>query len=133
MYITMREWLLTLKIKGNISIETWRVNGKWQTCLCAIETYGTEEVQFQALLTSSLDRGEWSVSYNGHLTARKTAPVTHWIGGWVGPRTSLEALTKRKISCLCWESIHDSSDVQPAAQSLYWVRYPSTWTVNNNN
>jgi len=25
------------------------------------------------------------------------APSTHWIGGWMGPRTGLDAVVKRKI------------------------------------
>jgi len=25
------------------------------------------------------------------------APVTHWIGGWVGPRAVLDVVVKRKI------------------------------------
>jgi hypothetical protein len=27
------------------------------------------------------------------------APSTHWLGGWVGSRASLDAMEKRKISC----------------------------------
>jgi hypothetical protein len=30
----------------------------------------------------------------------ETAPNIHWIGGWVGPRTGLDAVKKRKISLL---------------------------------
>jgi hypothetical protein len=31
-------------------------------------------------------------------------PGTHWIGGWVGPRASLDAVAKRKIPSLHWKS-----------------------------
>jgi hypothetical protein len=31
-------------------------------------------------------------------TSRERVPNTHWIGGWVGPRASLD-VEKRKISC----------------------------------
>jgi hypothetical protein len=31
------------------------------------------------------------------LPPRKRAPSTHWIGGWVGPRTGLDKVPKRKI------------------------------------
>jgi hypothetical protein len=48
-------------------------------------------------MTSSLDGGEWSASRPGRFTPRERAPGTHWIGGWVGPRTVLEAVVKRKI------------------------------------
>jgi hypothetical protein len=45
----------------------------------------------------TLDGGEWSDSRSGRSTAREIAPVTHWIGGWVGPRAGLDAVVKRKI------------------------------------
>jgi hypothetical protein len=48
-------------------------------------------------LTSALDGGEWSASHPGRFTPKETAPDTHWIGGWVGPRTVLDAVVKRKI------------------------------------
>jgi hypothetical protein len=33
------------------------------------------------------------------------APSTHWIGGWLGPRSSLDTtVEKRKIPCHCWDS-----------------------------
>jgi len=36
-------------------------------------------------------KGGWSASYPSHFT-----PGTQWIGGWVGPRTGLYMVTKRK-------------------------------------
>jgi hypothetical protein len=48
-------------------------------------------------LTSVLDGGEQSASCPSHFTPRERAPVTHWIGGWVGPRAILDAVVKRKI------------------------------------
>jgi hypothetical protein len=48
-------------------------------------------------LTSALDGGEWSASRPGRFTPRERAAGTHWIGGWVGPRTGLDAGAKRKI------------------------------------
>jgi hypothetical protein len=47
--------------------------------------------------TSALDGGEWSVSPLGNFTPRETALFTHWIGGWVNPRTGLDAAKKRKF------------------------------------
>jgi hypothetical protein len=49
-------------------------------------------------LTSALDGGEWSASRFGRFTLRKRAPGTHWIGGWVGPRTVLDAVVLEKNS-----------------------------------
>jgi hypothetical protein len=42
-------------------------------------------------------------------------PGTHWIGGRVGPRASMEAIDKRKISCPFWNSNPDSPVVQAVA------------------
>jgi hypothetical protein len=43
-------------------------------------------------LTLALDRGEWSASRPGRFTL-----VTHWMGGWLGPRAGLDAVEDRKI------------------------------------
>jgi hypothetical protein len=43
-------------------------------------------------LTSALDGGEWLASRPGRFTAAERAPVTHWIGGRVGPRAGLDAV-----------------------------------------
>jgi hypothetical protein len=48
-------------------------------------------------LISAIDGGEWSASRPGRFTHRERAPGTHWIGGWVGPRATLDAVVKRKI------------------------------------
>jgi len=41
------------------------------------------------IFTSALDGGEWSASRPVRCIPRDRAPVTHWIGGWVGPRAVL--------------------------------------------
>jgi hypothetical protein len=46
------------------------------------------------------------------------APVTHWIGGWVGPRAVLDVAVKRKIPSPLWESNPRTPIVQPIAQQL---------------
>jgi hypothetical protein len=43
-------------------------------------------------LSSELDGGEWSASRYCCFTPRDRAPVTHWIGGWVGPRADLDIM-----------------------------------------
>jgi hypothetical protein len=48
-------------------------------------------------LTSTLDGGELSASRPGHFNLRERAFITHWIGGWVGPRDTLDAVEMRKI------------------------------------
>jgi hypothetical protein len=58
---------------------------------------GGVEIQLHVLLTSALDGDEWSLSLPGRFTPSERAPGTHWIGGWVDPRATLNALVRRKI------------------------------------
>jgi hypothetical protein len=51
-----------------------------------MKMYGESGGIGQSFLTSALDGGEWSASHTCHFTIRESAPSTHWIGGWVGPR-----------------------------------------------
>jgi hypothetical protein len=64
-------------------------------------------------LTSALDEGEWSASCPGRFTSRERAPATHWIGGWVGPRAGLDAVSKGKIPSSHKDSKPDHPIVQP--------------------
>jgi hypothetical protein len=50
------------------------------------------------------------------LYLRERAPGTHWIGGWVGPRSVLDAVVKRKIPNPFRESNPRIPIVQPIAQ-----------------
>jgi hypothetical protein len=47
-------------------------------------------------LTSALDGGELSASRLCHFTPGEGAPGICCIGGWVGPRVSLDTVEKRK-------------------------------------
>jgi hypothetical protein len=69
-------------------------------------------------LTSALDGGEWSVARADHFTPRERDPVTHWIGGWVGPRSGLDMVSKRKIPSPRGESNPD----HPITQHMRMVR-----------
>jgi hypothetical protein len=53
------------------------------------------------ILNSAPDGGEWSASIPDRLTAGEEASSMHWTGGWLLPRVGLDAVSKRKISCLC--------------------------------
>jgi len=66
-------------------------------------------------LTSALDGGEWSASCPGHFTPRERDPGTHWIGGWVGPRASLDMVLKRKIPSPCQALNPNHLVIQPVA------------------
>jgi hypothetical protein len=49
-------------------------------------------------------RWRWVVSSRSvHFTPRVRFPGSHWIGGWVGLRAGLDAVTKKKYHCPCWE------------------------------
>jgi hypothetical protein len=67
-------------------------------------------------MTSALDGGEWLASRHGRFTPRERAPVTHWIGGWVGPRAVLDAVVKRKNISPRRESNPRTPIVQPLVQ-----------------
>jgi hypothetical protein len=55
---------------------------------------GRVDVYIHIFLTSALVGGEWSASRPGRFTPRERAPVSHWIGGWVDPRTDLDDVEK---------------------------------------
>jgi hypothetical protein len=67
-------------------------------------------------LTSALDGGDWSASRPGRFTLRERVPGTHWIGGWMDPRSVLDTVVKRKISSPRQESNSRTPIVQPVAQ-----------------
>jgi hypothetical protein len=43
-------------------------------------------------ITQALDEGVWSASCPCHFTPGETATGTHWIGDYVGPTASLDAV-----------------------------------------
>jgi hypothetical protein len=55
---------------------------------------GGEDLKVDVFSASSLDVGECSVSLPGCFAPRERALGTNWIGGWVGPRSCLEAVEK---------------------------------------
>jgi hypothetical protein len=52
----------------------------------------------------------------GRFAPREIAPISHWIGGWVGPRAVLDAVVKREIPSPRRESNSRTPIVQPVAQ-----------------
>jgi hypothetical protein len=61
-----------------------------------MKAYGGVGVQIHVSLTSALVGGEWSASRPGRFAPGRF-PGTHSIGGWVGPRTGMDDVEKRKI------------------------------------
>jgi hypothetical protein len=44
-------------------------------------------------LTSAVDGNEWSAPHTGRFSPRERAPGSPWIGGWVGHRGGLDAVS----------------------------------------
>jgi hypothetical protein len=72
------------------------------------------DVLIHIFLTSTLDGGKWSASSPDCFTPGEKVPITHWIGGWVGPGTGLDDAEKRKFFTH-WDSNSDPSIAQPVA------------------
>jgi hypothetical protein len=60
------------------------------------------------------------------LSPGERAPGTHWIGGWVCLRTSLDGMEKRKLLTLLGLELRPLSH-PTHSQSLYRLRYPSSY------
>jgi hypothetical protein len=73
--------------------------------------------------SSAPDGSEWSASRPCRFTQKEIVPGTLWIGGWVGPKTGLDAMVKRKIPSPRRESNPRTPIVQHVAQ-----RY-TDWTI----
>jgi hypothetical protein len=70
-------------------------------------------------------RWRWIVSFmlRPYNPQRKEPRSTRWIWGWVGPGIGLDAVEKRKISCVCLELNPRCPDLNP---SLYQLSYPGS-------
>jgi hypothetical protein len=87
-----------------------------------MKTEGGLDAQIHVFLTSALVGGECSASRPGRFNPVKRTPVSHWLGSWVGPRTSLNDVDKRKFLIL------SGLDLRPLgrpvrSQSLYRLSY----------
>jgi hypothetical protein len=93
--------LATVVTHSNIHIaEMWYIRVKLKLSLCLInydplyeDIWGSGVPPF---LTLALNGGEWSASHPGGFIPREEEQSTHGIGGWVGPRTDLGNVEKRK-------------------------------------
>jgi hypothetical protein len=65
-----------------------------------MKAYGGVRLQIHTFLTSALAGGKWSVSRPCRFAPGGRSPGSHWIGGWVRPRASLDDLNKRKFLSL---------------------------------
>jgi hypothetical protein len=85
----------------------------------AIKIYGGSGGIAPTFLTSALDGGEWSASNSYRFASGERALSTHSIGGWVGPRTGLGGMEKRKI----WQFRKSNLNRQARSLSLYRLSY----------
>jgi hypothetical protein len=60
-----------------------------------MKTCEGDEVWIHVFLTSAQVGGKWPASRPGRLTPGERTPGTHWIEGWVGPRSSLDDVEKK--------------------------------------
>jgi hypothetical protein len=83
-----------------------------QSCLATRNggAWGERKYISYSLLTSALDRGEWSASRSGCALPRDGG------GGWVGLRAGLDTEVRGKILCFCRGSNLDRPVVQPVAR-----------------
>jgi hypothetical protein len=61
-----------------------------------MKMYGGSGYSFTILIIA-LDEGKWSALHPGQFTSGERALDTHCVGGWVGPRASLDALEKKNL------------------------------------
>jgi hypothetical protein len=90
-----------------------------------MKAYGGVDVYIHVLLTSPLVGGEWSASRRDRFTPGVRAPGTDWIGGWVGPRTGLVDVEKRKFFTLPGLELRPLR-LPARSQSPYRLRYPGS-------
>jgi hypothetical protein len=90
-----------------------------------MEGYGGVDVEIHIFLTSALAGCEWSALRRSRFTPGKRAPGTHWIGGWVDPRSGLNDVEKRKFLTLSGLELRPLGR-SVRSQSLYQLRYPGS-------
>jgi hypothetical protein len=91
-----------------------------------MKAYGGVHVYVHIFFNSALLAGEWSASRPCRFTPGERATGTRWTGGWVGPRTGLDDMEKRKFLILPGLELRplDRSALNP---SLYRLRYPGSY------
>jgi hypothetical protein len=61
-----------------------------------MKIYLEADVWIQVFLTSPVVEGKWLTSRSCRFTPGERAPSAHWIGRWVGPRTGLDDVKRRR-------------------------------------
>ena len=79
-------------------------------------------VIFTLFINFGIRWSELSASHSSRLNLRETATDKYWIEDCEGSIVDLDAVEKRKISCLCQVSNHLSPIFQSLACPLYQLR-----------
>jgi hypothetical protein len=96
-----------------------------------MKAYGEVDVCSHIFLTSAVVGGEGSASRPGRFTPAERAPCSQWIGGWIGPRASLDDGEKSKFLTLPGLELRHLC--RPArSQSLLRLRYPGSVYANKH-
>jgi hypothetical protein len=75
------------------------------------------------------DPWQWSASHPDSFTSGERAPGTHWIRGWVGPRSGLDNTEKRTFSTLLGHELRPSSKYND--KMLWWAGLPTTTSCHH--
>jgi hypothetical protein len=93
-----------------------------------MKAYGGLDTYVHIILTSTLVGGEWSASHIGRFTPENRAPGSHLMGRWVGLRSGLSDVEKRKFLALPGLKLRTLS--RPArSEPLYRLNYPGSGVV----
>jgi len=92
----------------------------------AMKEYAGVKVRLSSFLTPTLDGGECSVSRPGHFTPVENTLTYYSKGGFWAPEPVWTLWEDRIIPWPSRKSNHNYPLVNPVAQSLYRLHYPST-------
>jgi hypothetical protein len=87
-----------------------------------MKAYGRVDVEIHSFLTYVLLGGKWSASRPCRFTPGERVRGTHFIGGWVCPRTGLGDVEKRKFLALTGLELRPLKR-RARRQSLYLLSY----------
>jgi hypothetical protein len=87
-----------------------------------MKAYGEMDVEIHIFFTSALIGVEWWASRPDRFTPKERTPGTHWIAGWMVPRTGLDAVEKKKFLTLPGVELQTLCR-RARSQSLYRLSY----------
>jgi hypothetical protein len=96
-----------------------------QTCLATRHAGDKRDSKYSSysFLTSALDGVSGQRHAPAAIYSRERTPDTHWIGGWVGLRPSLDTEAREK-------SFASAGDRNLVVQSVVCLSYPTCFTMS---